>query len=339
MLNICAVNEQKEILLKLCRLTYTNIEIRDDSVVFLLDKDGFLSEGLPESAYLEYKLYESQVNYLFQRDSQSRKMIFSELSKIITVYRNYFLIVYLSFMSNVKNIFIIGLLLVFFSQFLFSQSKEHINGGQFVKRIEYNLKSQFDSTINLESKGIIGKLFFGDFNAPVEFYYLPSSTSAMYKEIISAFRIVRNSSNTLEVRYISNYKEAGEEAQKKYPVIGRNLTTEHNKDALAKQHEEMSRLYKIETVSFHISELFAENLYKKIVLLIENFKAKGAPPLMTGGYGVEFRTVVDDELWSLNIWYPRGDALKMADLCRQIITDAIHNQLDEQSYIYVLDTF
>jgi len=83
-------NEQKELMLKLCRLTYTNIEIRDDSVVFLLDKDGFLSEGLPESAYLEYKLYESQVNYLFQRDAQSRKMILSDLATIITVYRNYF---------------------------------------------------------------------------------------------------------------------------------------------------------------------------------------------------------------------------------------------------------
>jgi len=239
-----------------------------------------------------------------------------------------------------KNIFTIGLLWVLFSQFVFSQNREHIDGGHFIKRIEYNLKSQFDSTNNLDSRGSIGKLFFGDFNTPVEFSYLPSSTAAMNKELISAFRIVNNSSNILEVKYISNYEEADKEAKKKYPMSFQlSMEHEHNKVALAKQHEEMLILYKVETLSFPISKRFADILYQKMVSLIDNFKAKGAPPIYFGGYSVLFRNVVDDEVWSLRINEPKGDALKMSDLCRQIITDAIDNKMDEEKYISVLDIF
>jgi hypothetical protein len=36
---------------------------------------------------------------------------------------------------------------------------------------------------------------------------------------------------------------------------------------------------------------------------------------------------------------PEGNALKMADLCRQIITDAIANELDEEEYLYILNEF
>ena len=44
--------EQKEFYLTYLRVVHTNRVFRGDSIAFLLDKDGFLSEGLPESAYL-----------------------------------------------------------------------------------------------------------------------------------------------------------------------------------------------------------------------------------------------------------------------------------------------
>ena len=222
-----------------------------------------------------------------------------------------------------KKISIISLLLILFIPFAFSQYEGH---GRFIKRIEYNVQG--------ETK----RIFFGDFNAPVEFTYLPSSTAALNKELISGFRIVRDSTNILEIKYISNYKEADEEVKRKYPVKGRNLTTIHNKTALAKQHEEMSKLFKIETVSFPVSDQLAENLHKKMVWLIDNFEAdKSLPPLMTGGYSVEFRVVIDYELWSLIIDMPQGNVLKMSDLCRQIITDAITDKMDMKQYIKILD--
>ncbi|MDR1154570.1 MAG: hypothetical protein LBL04_07645 [Bacteroidales bacterium] len=90
----------------------------------------------------------------------------------------------------IERIFITGFLWILFIPFAFSQDKEHVDGGHFVKRIEYNLRSRHDRSHNLDSKGKIEKLFFGDFNAEVEFFYLPSEEAA-YGEAYSGFRIVR----------------------------------------------------------------------------------------------------------------------------------------------------
>ena len=236
-----------------------------------------------------------------------------------------------------KKVFITSLLWGFFIPIVFSQNREHVDGGHFVKRIEYNVQSTMDNNHNINSKGRTQRLFFSDFNAPVEFSYMPHSTAAMNNELISSFRIVRNSSNILEVKYISNYVEAQEEVEKKYPTNFKLPGThEYNKAAFAKQREEMPKLFKIETLSFPISNQFAERMYKKMVSLIGNFKARGVPALITGGYSVEFRNVVEDEVWSLLIDNPKGDALKMSDLCRQVITDALANKLDERKYISIL---
>lgn len=232
-----------------------------------------------------------------------------------------------------------------------SQNKEHVDGGHFAKIIEYNLQSQSGNN-NLNSKGNIEKLFFGDFNAPVEFFYMPSSEAA-FEEAHSGFRIVKNSSKTpyiLEVKYISNFKEAHDKACEKYPSITvsgplyhndalRKEIIEHNRVAFAKQNEEMLKLYVLDLLSYPISNQFAEKTYEKVVSLINNFKAKGVPPTMVDGYSVTFRNVVDDEVWTLRIHMPQGNALKMADLCRQIITDARANKFYEQKYISVLNSF
>jgi hypothetical protein len=55
-------------------------------------------------------------------------------------------------------------------------------------------------------------------------------------------------------------------------------------------------------------------------------------PEISDGYSVIFRTVADDEAWSLSIHMPKGDVVKMADLCRQIITNAKAKKPDEKKY-------
>lgn len=225
-----------------------------------------------------------------------------------------------------------------FTPLVFSQN----GGGRFLKRSEYNFSQ--NGYYNLSSKGDIEKLFFGKVNAQVEFFFNPSFKGA------SGFRIMRDSldkSYILEVKYISNYKEASDKASAMYPAIASNpfqvakdsidTIAAYNRNAFAKQYEEMNKLYKVETLSFSVSDWFAEKLYEKMVSLIDNFKAKGVPPIMTDGYSVTFRTVVEDEVWALSIHMPQGSALKMADICRQIIEDAKSNKLNESEYNRLID--
>ena len=202
-----------------------------------------------------------------------------------------------------KRIIAAGFLAVLFVSLVSSQTGEHY-GGRFLKRIEYN---KMMGEFNLDSKGYVEKLFFGDFNAPVEFLYWPAFEGA------SGFRIIRDSLNTsyiLEVKHILNYKDAAEKANEKYPYSN------------PKYFEEIIKLYKVETRSYPISNRFAEKIYEEMVSTINNFKAKSVSMLVNDGYSVTFRTVVEDEVWTLNIHMPQGDALKMADLCRQIMADA-----------------
>jgi hypothetical protein len=197
---------------------------------------------------------------------------------------------------------------------------------------------------NLESKGEEEKLLFGKFNAPVEFAYLPSFEGA------SGFRVVKDSlgASVLEIKYISNYDEAIKiayrmaakskidlpaEVLNSLPREVFNLIYDYNNHRIVEKNpEKLPSPYKVETLSFPISERFAEKLHQKMVLFIDGFKAKGVPQLIMDGHSVTFRTVVDDEVWSLRIHVPRGNALKMADFCRQIITDAKANTFEESKY-------
>ena len=198
------------------------------------------------------------------------------------------------------------------------------------------------------------KLLLGDFNAPVEFFYDPPHPPQ--NEVPSSLRLVKGSSSwNLEVKYISNFKDVNEEMKKKYPTIDTPLkiplpTTEeereevrkqieHNAAVRAQRKEESLALYKADALLFSISNQFAEQLYEKMVWLIVNFKGKGIPWIGFGGYNVSFRTIIDDEVWSLWIWCPQRNALKMDDLCRQIISDARANELNESKYITVLNSF
>ncbi|MEA4918748.1 hypothetical protein [Proteiniphilum sp.] len=215
--------------------------------------------------------------------------------------------------------------------------------GPFEKRIEFNLLFP-GGGFNSSSKEEMEIKLFGKSNAFVEFFHLPSRAGA------SGFRVVKNDSTltyVVEIRYITNYEELQEEMSKKYLTIGipgpfsvsedsmRKIKS-YNTAALNKQKEERSEKYDIESLTFPVSPQFAEELHKKMVSFIGNFKGKGVPRRIIGGHSVVFRNVVEDEVWSLRIKNPKVHPLK--ELCIQILVDAKTNQLDESKYMAVLNT-
>jgi len=238
-----------------------------------------------------------------------------------------------------RKIFFYIVSTIFFSQTLISQQIDHINGGVFSKRIEYNLL-YWDPLYNLDSKRDYEKLFWGNFNAPVEFFFEPSFSGSY------GFRMVRDTlkkSYTLEFKQVANFREAQKEAESKYPSIGvsdpflpkdtLDQIGKQNRENGIKRYEEMKNLCKIESRIFSISDQFAAILFKTMVSVIDNFKARGVAAGILDGYSVTFRTVVDDEVWSLRVHMPNGNALKMCDICKQIFTDANKNELNESLYI------
>ena len=96
--------------------------------------------------------------------------------------------------------FIVFVLIMFLNENIFSQEAEHINGGSFSKKIEYNIiVAGNDHCYNLEGKSILDRIFFGITNSLVEFVIKSSFDGA------SAFRIVDNSSDSsslIEIMYL-----------------------------------------------------------------------------------------------------------------------------------------
>ena len=247
-----------------------------------------------------------------------------------------------------KKIIVIFFICMLFLLPVFSQEGDN-NGGDFLKRIEYN-KIGFENQYNFASKGILEKRFFGDFNAPFEFFFNP----AFVREGIYGFRLIMDSvRNTyiLEIKTKVNPEELRKKIQDKYPVRtlsssemnsmpkdSLDLISKQNTEIIQKAIEEQNKLGDIDSRSFPISKTFAEILYKKAVSLIGNFKATGISLLINDGYRVTFRTVVDDEVWSLEIHCPAGKALKMSDLCKLIVKETLNTgKVDEAKYIKWLD--
>ena len=248
-----------------------------------------------------------------------------------------------------KNILLIGFISMLFAFNVFSQNT--YNGGHFVKRIEYK-ESGVINLDNVRSKGNIEKRFYGPFNAPFEFFHDP----AFAHMGIYGFRLISDSlKNTyvLEIKSVVNLNEMREKIQYKYPVRklsscemdslpkdSLDLIGKQNTENIQKTNEEMNKLSDIESRYVTVSSQFAKMLYKKAVSLIDNFKGIGRPALFEDGYLVTFRAVVDDEVWSLEIHEPEGKALKMSNLCKQIITETLsEGKIDESKYIKILDEF
>ena len=225
-----------------------------------------------------------------------------------------------------KKILVICFFWGLFTLLALSQEGVHVEEGRFVKKMENNM---YAGAYNLESKGILEKLFFGDFNAPVEFLFEPDND----REGVSGFRIVKKgSSYVLEIKLVTNYMEVEKDFIEKYSK---------NRGEWLKLYEEKVKRYKISTRTIPISNQFAEQMHRRMFFCIDDFRVtKIYPPdilpLRFGGYSVTFRTVIDEAVvWSLMIWSPYGnEARKMSDLCRQIITDVrSDNKFDESKYI------
>lgn len=259
-----------------------------------------------------------------------------------------------------RKLLLVFVIYTLFLPGLFPQEGDHINGGRFLKTIEYNRTGWRENHYNIENKEDVEQLFYGRYNAPVEFLYYPTGEYCRCKDGPSGFRILMDSlkmSYVLEVKYITNFKEASEAAGKKYPLSspsssfgaksGEKSLTSDEKKLLDKQRDECLKnnraeslkLYNVESISLSVSNQFAEKLYHKSVSFIDNFKAVGANPLIFDGYMVYFRTVVDDELWLLNIHMPKGRALKISNIYRQILENVKNNNFDEEKYIKLLDEF
>jgi len=79
--------ELKKLELKLSRVYHTNIQFRGDSMAFLLDKAGFVSEGFPEEAYLEIMEVLRQYNEAFRNaHPEIRKRLLSTEATFHAVY-------------------------------------------------------------------------------------------------------------------------------------------------------------------------------------------------------------------------------------------------------------
>ena len=210
---------------------------------------------------------------------------------------------------------------------------------------------------NIESKSPLEKVLFGNTNAKVEFVVEPSFEGAY------GIRVIKDSSETsssLEVKRIINWKEVEKQMQKAFPVKGYTIQELNAKIAerekMSEEERELSRLksrirnekrekeslkrYQVQTFIIPISDLFAEKLYAKFVSFIDDFKAKELEPnlLMGDGETTVFRCIVDQEIWTLSIPFKTEEkARELSDLCKQIVEDAEAGRFDESKYIGSLE--
>ena len=210
---------------------------------------------------------------------------------------------------------------------------------------------------NIESKSPLEKVLFGNTNAKVEFVVEPSFEGAY------GIRVIKDSSETsssLEVKRIINWKEVEKQMQKAFPVKGYTIQELNAKIAerekMSEEERELSILksrirnekreieslkrYQVHTFIIPISDLFAEKLYAKFVSFIDDFKAKELEPnlLMGDGETTVFRCIVDQEIWTLSIPFKTEEkARELSDLCKQIVEDAEAGRFDESKYIGSLE--
>ena len=210
---------------------------------------------------------------------------------------------------------------------------------------------------NIESKSPLEKVLFGNTNAKVEFVVEPSFEGAY------GIRVIKDSSETsssLEVKRIINWKEVEKQMQKAFPVKGytiqelnakiaervkmseeeRELSILKSRIRNEKREKESLKRYQVHTFIIPISDLFAEKLYAKFVSFIDDFKAKELEPnlLMGDGETTVFRCIVDQEIWTLSIPFKTEEkARELSDLCKQIVEDAEAGRFDESKYIGSLE--
>ncbi|MCC8061706.1 MAG: hypothetical protein LIO68_00485 [Rikenellaceae bacterium] len=226
-------------------------------------------------------------------------------------------------------------------------------GDKFLKRIENNYSSgdiyvEADGSrhgdYNFGSKGPVERLFFGDFNAPVEYFLDPSFEAS--REGAIGFRVYPDSAGRqiLEVKYIPNYEEAYRQLEKEYPTIGipaaeyfttpearRDSIAAHNRVMISKFYEELPKCFRIASKKIYIGDTLAIRLYDRIMQAVRDYASPGKPMRSTDGESVTFRCVVGHDLWTLAIQSPGGGMDKLSSLCKRIISDVRGGSLDENA--------
>ncbi|HBL32597.1 MAG TPA: hypothetical protein DDZ96_02105 [Porphyromonadaceae bacterium] len=256
-----------------------------------------------------------------------------------------------------KKFIIIAGIFLFGAFHIFPQSAAvHIDGGRFLKRIEYNGIARGRNTefglYNLESKSVLEKIFFGEINSPVEYVFRGSPEGSNEALALRIIGIPEDDSCRLEVMKLEDmhtiYKwERNISAQTNEIVIphdlnilwpDRELIQKHNKEAFyLRNSDSLYQQYRPAPKAYQISRAFAGELYRKISSLIDRFKGEGIPPTIHDGYEATFRCAVENEVWTLTIHIPQWKALELSNLCRQIIADGLNNEIDESKYLKLLD--
>lgn len=201
-----------------------------------------------------------------------------------------------------KNRLFLGVVLFLLVPTAVAGQESH-GGRRFLKRIENNYANNVivelpngktDGMYNFESKSTIEKRFFGDFNAPVEYFVDPSFRP------VTGFRIYLDSLGT---SYLLETK-----------------TKNRTEDTIIS--------YRIS-----ISNLMANTIYAKTMHMINTFTANGKPDMIFDGDIVTFRCVVQNELWTFTIHEPAGNVKKISDLFRAMIADVEAGRFDEAKYL------
>ena len=209
-------------------------------------------------------------------------------------------------------------------------------GDKFLKRIENNYSSsdtysEADGSrhgdYNFDSKTRTERLFFGDFNAPVEYFLDPSFEAS--REGAIGFRVYPDSAgrHILEVKYIPNYEEAYRQLSKEYERIP------FGPEKYTRFYEELPKRFRPASKKIDIGDSLARRRYDRTMQAIRDYASPGKPMRCTDGEYVTFRTIVGHDLWTLRIHSPWGAMGELSELYQQIISDAKAGRLDETVYL------
>ena len=219
--------------------------------------------------------------------------------------------------------------------FICSITFTHAEGETYMRSVENNYESRivkvFDENnkiirtegdYNLNSKRGSHKLFPGNINAKIEFMTICGFAG------INGLRLIDSlGKHTLEV------------TNNPYPRMSDSI-----QDKRYKYHQENSYYNVISTISIPISDKLAEKLYERTVQIICTYEphirvvsskeeCRYKVHCSDGG-DYTFRSVIGDDLWSLNVNCPMGgDAARLANVLDQIIYYIQNNSFDETKFI------
>ncbi|MDR2890252.1 MAG: hypothetical protein LBV18_01385 [Alistipes sp.] len=219
----------------------------------------------------------------------------------------------------------------------------------------------------LDDKSMMDKLFFGFTNSAVEFsvgsvdFMNPTSSGLrLYKdwpdgrdwkiEVIpkgdytDEMREIRRVTGEIDIPYDYIRLLEAELREAEMLHLVKNILDsvlhkayKQNGDAQsAERSEETYASLRPETKTFTVGRL-GDLLQEKMAALIYNFRSGGDKVIVMDGYYVDFRCVVEGELWSLSIHVPNGRAHQMYALCRRMILDAEKDEFNESEYIEMLE--